>query len=164
MKENTALQDRMSDFQPVFIDEPETYKYYIGDLCYVLDDEWSEVCEAFFVGDEEDPIYELEDGRTFFMVNTAFGDGQYNDQNGLPYSVDSGSIGAIKVDDIRNPELANVLERGLGHIHEFPYELTDLDIESDNGVLYFGNVIIDTVGADFDEEDPEERDEEEEGA
>jgi hypothetical protein len=139
-----------------------TVKYYIGDLCYVMSDEWSEVCDAFFTGDNDDSIYELEDGRAFFMLNTAYGDGQYNDQNGLPYAVDSGSIGAIKVDDIRGTELASVLERGLGHVHEFPYELTDLDVESNNGVLYFGDVVIDTVGADFDEEDPEEQDEEEE--
>jgi hypothetical protein len=87
------------------------------------------------------------------MLNTAYGDGQYNDQNGLPYAVDSGSIGAVKVDDLNDSELATVLERGLGHVHEFPYELTELDVEDANGILYFADVAIDTVGADFEEEE-----------
>jgi hypothetical protein len=136
--------------------ETTTFKYYIGDLCYVMHDEWSEVCEAFFAGDEDEPIYELEDGRIFFMMNTAYGDGQYNDQNGLPYSVDSGSIGAIKVDDIRDPQFALTLEQGLGHVHEFPYELEVLDVENSDGVLSFGSIVIDTVGADWEDEDEEE--------
>jgi hypothetical protein len=129
-----------------------TTKYYIGDLCYVMSEEWQDVCNAFYSGDDE-PLYELEDGRTFFMLNTAYGDGQYNDQNGLPYAVDSGSIGAVKVDDLNDSELATVLERGLGHVHEFPYELTELDVEDANGILYFADVAIDTVGADFEEEE-----------
>jgi hypothetical protein len=130
-------------------------KYYIGDLCYVMSEEWEDVCDAFYSGDDE-PLYELKDGRTFFMLNTAYGDGQYNDQNGLPYAVDSGSIGAIKVDDIRGSKLAGVLERGLGHVHEFPYELTGLDVEDTNGILCFADVAIDTAGADFEEDDDDD--------
>ena len=139
--------------------ETTTAKYYVGDLCYVLHDEWSEVCSIVSFDNEDDPEYELEDGRKFIFYSTAYGDGQYNDLDGLPYSVDSGSIGAIRVDDIRDPELARVLEQGLGHIHEFPvgFDAMDCYVEGDNlGVLNFYNVRIDTEGADYEEEEEEE--------
>jgi hypothetical protein len=139
--------------------ETTSFKYYIGDLCYVMSDEWENVCEAFFVGDNDESIYELEDGRVFFMMNTAYGDGRYNDLMGHPYPVDSGTIGAIKVEDVRDPEFASAVERGLGHIHEFPYELTELDVENNDGVLCFGDVVIDTSGDGEPDEDPEAEDE-----
>ena len=135
-----------------------TVKYYVGDLCYVMHDEWNEVCSMASFDNEDGAEYELEDGRKFFFYSTAWGDGQYTDTEGRLYSVDSGSIGAIKVDDIRDPELARIVEEGLGHIHEFPAEIDGMDCyaEGENlGILNFYTVQINTSG-----EDPEEGDEE----
>jgi len=137
----------------------ETMKYYIGDLCYVMHDVWHEVCGITSFDNEDDPEYELEDGRKFFLYNTAFGDGQYNDGEGLPYAVDSGTIGAIKVEDIRDPEFVRVIEQGLGHVHEFPAEIDGMDcyVEGENnGILNFYTVRIDTEGSDYEEEEEEE--------
>jgi hypothetical protein len=135
-----------------------TVKYYVGDLCYVMHDEWNEVCNTVGFDNEDGAEYELEDGRKFFFYSTAWGDGQYNDTDGNLYCVDSGSLGAIKVDDIRDPELARILDDGLGHIHEFPAEIDGMDCyaEGENlGILNFYTVQINTSG-----EDPEEGDEE----
>jgi len=143
---------------------PSTVKYYIGDLCYVMHDEWSEVCNLITFDNEDSAEYELEDGRKFFLYGTAYGDGQYLGTGGGLYSVDSGTIGAIKVDDIRDPEFARIIEEGHGHIHEFPAELDDFDCYAEGpnrGILNFYTVQIDTEG-DYEEDDidPEADDEE----
>ena len=126
-----------------------TVKYYVGDLCYVMHDEWSEVCSVVSFDNEDDANYELEDGRKFLFYSTAYGDGQYTDTEGRLYSVDSGSLGAIKVEDIRDPEFARIIEEGLGHIHEFPAEIDGMDCYAEGesfGILNFYTVQIDTEG------------------
>ena len=133
---------------------PTPVRYYVGDLCYVMHDEWSEVCDMISFDNEDDAEYQLEDGRKFFLYTTAYGDGQYNDTEGRPYSVDSGTIGAIRVDDIRDPEFARIVEGGLGHIHEFPAEIDGMDcyVEGENlGTLNFYTVQIDTEGESYDD-------------
>jgi len=136
-----------------------TTKYYVGDLCYVMSDVWDEVCSIADL-DNDEWEYELEDGRKFILFSTAYGDGQYNDQNGNPYSVDSGTIGAIKVDDILNLEgLTRAKEMGLGHIHEFPAELESYDCSYDEGAISIYSVYIDTAGNNDCDEEEEENDE-----
>jgi hypothetical protein len=156
MENLTGIAARMTDFQPTL-----THSYYIGDLCYVMHDEWDQVCNMTPFDNQDGAEYELEDGRKFFFFSTAYGDGTYNDAEGRSYSVDSGSIGAIKVDDIRHPGFAQVVERGLGHIHEFPAEIDEWDcfVEGENGgVLNFGTVRIDTEGEDYEEEVEDDED------
>ncbi len=150
-----TILNRMNDigFEPMT--ETTSHKYFIGDLCYVLGDEWSDVCDVTLaptVDPEEDFFFELKDGRTFHMIGTAYGDGVYYDQKGNSYPVDSGTIGAIKVENLDPTVLADALENGLGAVHEFPYELLELDTELKRGVLHFGDVSIDTAGEDEEEE------------
>jgi hypothetical protein len=143
--------------------ENASTKYYVGDLCYVMHPEWDEVC-ALVTFDNEDSAYELSDGRQFFMLNTAYGDGTYNDNMGRPYSVDSGTIGAIKVSDITDPEFQDAIKNGLGHVVEFPAELRDYDVAYDEGTLIFHNIYINT-GSDYDDDDYDvEADDEDEDA
>lgn len=143
-------------------------RYYVGDLCYVMHDEWSEVCDLTFPPGEDEEVtgeLQLADGRKFVIFPTAYGDGVYNDQHGNPYAVDSGTIGAIKVDDIRDPQFQSTIEHGLGQIHEFPAEIDDLDCCCEDGAISIYNVYIDTAGSDCDEdEDGYEWDNEDEDA
>jgi len=78
--------------------------YYVGDLCYVLHEEWDDVCRLLFAGRDDHGCnqgeFNLPDGRRFAIYNTAFGDGVYYDQNGRSYGVDAGSIGCILLSDI----------------------------------------------------------------
>lgn len=125
------------------VNKPQVYlepgKYWIGDLCYVMDDEWSEVCDLIIDGhDVKDGGFRLMDGREFVSFSTAYGDGTYFDADGRSYSVDSGGIGAIRVEDIAsfdssNAELGNVVEFTKPFIAEYV-----------DGVIYFGKVAIDT--------------------
>ena len=116
-------------------------KYYIGDLCYVMDnDEWRELCNIIFQGQKV--IYgefELPDGRRFAIYGTAWGDGEYYDQYGHTYSVDAGSIGCILMSDIRAHKYDNILD--LGAVQEFAEPFAT---GSQGGQLEFGHVVIDT--------------------
>jgi hypothetical protein len=148
----SGLQERMADFQPELVTKRT---YYVGDLCYVMNtDEWFTLCckDDFYsgMGDDFDPQGFLDPentsfednfaGRPFYLLKTAFGDGCYRGSDGKEYCVDSGTIGAIAVDDISEKEkLADAIERGLGHLHEFEDEdmyMTGYVTEEDN-VLYF---------------------------
>jgi len=139
-------------------------RYYIGDLCYVMHDEWDEVCNLFFPSDEAndniDGEFQLADGRKFFSLSTKYGDGTYLDNFGRSYSVDAGLIGAIKVGDIRDPNFEDVVARGHAHVIEFSSELQDFNVFSDkDGTLHFCPVLIETGFVDEDEDEEDEEDE-----
>ncbi len=74
-------------------------RYYIGDLCYVLD--WDEVGEVTKWRDGE---FHLKDGTKFVTYGTAYGDGSYPAVDGYTNEVvdycpvDSGTIGLVSTD------------------------------------------------------------------
>jgi len=121
-------------------------RYYVGDLCYVIGDEWHQVCACTIQGNKiVDGEFELDDGRKFAIYSTAYGDGEYYDQYGHTYSVDAGSIGCVLMSDIRANKYDNLLD--LGAILEFtePFE-TEGGRGSANwdGVIQIGHVEIAT--------------------
>ena len=123
--------------------------YYLGDLCYVLHDEWDEVC-SIIIDDNRclDGEFTLKDGRRFAIYGTAYGDGTYKDQSGNEYGVDSGSIGCILLSDIDLDSEGNFLTGG----NIVPFG-NDFYTGEQDGKIMFGSLSIDT--------DPEEDDEEE---
>ena len=132
--------------------------YYIGDLCYVMHDEWRECCKLFFPyvpGQLEQHHVEgeftLADGRRFASFGTAYGDGEYASNIGTSHCVDSGSIGCIRVEDIRDTTHDADRIAELGAIVKFdqPFE-----VSADSGLLKFGHVEIETNSDyDWDEEE-----------
>jgi hypothetical protein len=127
-------------------------KYYVGDLCYVLGDRWDEVCNLIIVDHKcLDGEFELKDGTRFAIYGTAYGDGFYSDQHGNGYPVDSGSIGCVLVDDITEGEL----DKMGGNIFDFEEHF---ETGEDGGVIYIGDIEIDTQGYDEDYDEDEEED------
>jgi len=123
-------------------------KYYVGDLCYVLDDdEWDEVCSLIIQGNKViDGEFVLKDGREFAIYSTAYGDGEYNDYYENSYSVDSGSIGCIKIEDIKNVKDKIDIEL-LGAIVEFETNFVTgggRGTKDWNGIIQFGRIAIET--------------------
>ena len=123
-------------------------KYYVGDLCYVLDDdEWDEVCSIIIQGNKViDGEFELKDGRKFAIYSTAYGDGLYNDYYANEYSVDSGSIGCIKVEDIKNVKDKIDIEL-LGATVDFEIDFVTgggRGTKDWNGTIQFGSIAIET--------------------
>lgn len=116
--------------------------YYIGDLCYVMHDEWDEVCDILFADSEDNIIpegeFRLKDGRRFALYSTAHGDGTFKDNEGNSYSVDAGGIGCIRIEDIRQtPE--NFINGGVALTFLQPFETG-----SDGSTLTFGHISINT--------------------
>jgi hypothetical protein len=119
-------------------------RYYIGDLCYVMHDEWDEACVLFFPDNQSgrgvEGEFTLKDGRCFASFGTAFGDGEYYNNMGTSHCVDSGSIGCIRIEDIQDNTYDNI--GSLGAIVEFdqPFEVEKVG----RGLLRFGHVEIET--------------------
>ena len=124
--------------------------YYVGDLCYVMTDkEWDEVCGITISGSVcLEGEFQLKDGRRFTMYGTEWGDGVYRDQHGSEYSVDSGTIGCILLDDIKADKYDESLDR-LGSVYDFYANFVTSNYK---GVIQFGRVMIDTDPA-YEEED-----------
>lgn len=107
--------------------------YLIGDLCY-LD---QEDADELFADYQPGRVRTLHDGRKYVYLNTAYGDGSYLDQDGAVYYVDSGTIGIIQYDRLADGPM------GRSVYFPKPFEVYDED-----GVLHFGDVVIDTVASD----------------
>ena len=113
--------------------------YYIGDLCYVVEN-WEEYHQLFFPNDGSDDqhigVFTNSEGVKFANYGTAFGDGIYYDEERNEYAVDSGSIGCIPIEAIQEPH-------ALGNVVYFPVEFDCEYIES-SGTIRIGDVFIDT--------------------
>jgi hypothetical protein len=136
-------------------------KYWIGDPCYVMDNQWEELgaATAWFGSDTYNPncvnfdgIFVGANGNKCFADGTAFGDGEYGDNYGHRYGVDAGLIGLVPVSEVEDMNSAN----RLGHFYVFEQPFT---VSARNGIFNLGHVIIDTLGEDDDDDDFEEDEE-----
>ena len=84
--------------------------FYIGDPCYVLND------EEYYGNWEKN--YKFDDGEiktdcgTWFVHSTAYGDGEYYDNNGVGYGVDSGTIAVIPLEVVFAHPSEDILKNG----------------------------------------------------
>ena len=125
--------------------------YYIGDLCYILHPHWKEMCELTIKdGDCLEGEFTLSNGVRFAMYRTKWGDGEFDDQHGNHYPVDSGSIGCVLVKDVMDDEDAWL--EGV-HPHTFTQDFTT---GSNKDYLQFGHICIDVSGEEEDDELGEE--------
>lgn len=120
--------------------------YILGDPCYTVpEDRWMDLlnsnCDYF----EASPIGELDQ---YFVLafGTAYGDGEYTDNTGWKYPVDSGLIGLVP------------WELGKHRYEENMVKLTmmdDFECTNNDGVMKFDYIIIDTKNEndEYDEED-----------
>ncbi len=113
-------------------------RYYVGDLCYVMNEEWHEAC-GIVIKDEcvANGEFVLSDGRRFALYGTLYGDGIYSSNIGTQHSVDSGCIGCMKVVDIRGP-----INSMLGAVIDFE-EMFHTGCD-EYGTIHFGHIQIQT--------------------
>lgn len=128
--------------------------YYIGDLCYVFNNEdWDKVCELTIDGNNMlSGEFNLPDGRRFAMHNTKYGDGVYNDQFGNQFYVDSGTIGCVLVEDTTKGDYESMRRLGVIVQMRDPFDTSEHD-----GLICISSTNIDTA-----EEWNEENNDEEE--
>jgi hypothetical protein len=127
-------------------------KYWVGDLCYVFSDkDWMDACKLFISGNDcLEGEFNLPDGRRFAIFNTAYGDGEYYDQNGHKYCVDAGCIGCTLVENISASKYNNIED--LGNIVEFN---ETFEVLEDQGLIKIGHILIETNDTYDDEYDEE---------
>jgi hypothetical protein len=121
----------------------------------MADDEWLDICDITIQGTRVlEGEFQLKDGRRFAMYSTAYGDGVYYDEYGHSYSVDSGSIGCILLDDIKYVDNFDQF-LDVGAILEFDENFVTVGGrgESDwEGMIQFGHVVIETTPSYEEEE------------
>jgi len=111
--------------------------YMVGDPCYsVPNARWMEWLESADYKNNYILMAEL-DGQMVLGFSTAYGDGEYCDQEGNKYPVDAGMIGLVPVDLIEGGPDAD-----LGCVVTFTDDF--LCTRSDAGLLEFGDIIINT--------------------
>lgn len=110
-------------------------KYYIGDPCYVVnDEEWDDLLEQTSHFTNEEQSYK---GHNIFAGAIAFGDGLYYDNMERSYGVDSGNLGIIPVVALNDLNI-KLLH---GHIITFKF---DFNVEINEGIFRFGDIIDST--------------------
>lgn len=117
-------------------------EYVLGDPCYVVpNDDWSDLlnsCNYF-----NSPVGRVRDSK-ILAFGTKWGDGCYRDTKGNVYPVDAGLIGLVPV------AYAEVEPNSV--IVSFSEPTLCLN---DDGILKFGNYVIDTVLEEVEEENNE---------
>jgi len=115
----------------------KTGKYYIGDPCYVVEDQndWIKLLEDTNYFKNKNQSYK---GQPIYCGGTAYGDGCYESNKGKCYGVDAGLLGIMPVEVIDIPETEAEF---LGSIETFD---KDFDVEIGKGLFIFGDIIIDT--------------------
>jgi len=115
--------------------------YYIGDLCYVMNTNWDELCDLTIDDNNNCKEGEFILGKIpFAMYNTLHGDGLYLDQNGSPYAVDSGSIGCVSIENLSQADLDAASK--YSKLITFDQAFTTKNID---GVIHIGHIVIDTT-------------------
>lgn len=133
---------------------PAPVKYYVGDLCYVLDDAtWQTLCTQLYSANRSDNKYTFPDGRVFWCAALE-GDGRFPLRDGLTgetlaeLSVDSGTIGMVKLEGLAKYD-PNSRHYHAVEMHYTPRIRVDYDMEH---VSINGDFIIDLS---YDEEEDE---------
>ena len=126
-------------------------KYYVADPCYVLDEEvygrLLTETDYFMMNsiDRGGVMVDTKSGKYFSVFSTKYGDGVYGDNRGFSYGVDAGCIACIPVD--MGKELSDNM-----YINEVDFK-EDFDVYYEDGLIVFGDVIINTDPDDFYDEE-----------
>lgn len=110
-------------------------KYFLGDPCYCFDKSWRNILnETDYLSE---PLLNESGEIILLAFNTKYGDGNYSDEHGNSYPVDAGVIGLTE---------ASLIERELKDCGIFVESIGDTECFEEDGVLHFGEFVIDTAG------------------
>jgi hypothetical protein len=110
-------------------------KYFIGDPCYAIRDNWDEFCDESFKKDTMDSYK----GTPMFCHGTAYGDGYFRGSDKKNYGVDAGIIGVVPMSLVTETDM-NELKR-LGTVKIFK---EDFKCFYNQGMFFIGKIIINT--------------------
>jgi hypothetical protein len=110
-------------------------KYFIGDPCYAVTDNWDAFCDKSF---EKETMTEYKD-TPMFCHSTAYGDGLFRGSDKKSYGVDAGIIGVVPMSLVTETD-KDELKR-LGTVKTFK---EDFKCFYNNGMFFIGKIIINT--------------------
>jgi hypothetical protein len=117
-------------------------EYWVGDPCYSVPNErWIEWLEAADYESERTILLAELDGNSVLGINTAYGDGQYEDEQGRVYPVDAGLIGVTPVEVVGDQVPSGA--------HRLAFA-NDFSCSYDKGTIILGHISINTDPADED--------------
>ena len=121
-------------------------EYALCDPCYaVASGDWMDLLESSACFNK--PVGTIK-GFKVYAFSTMYGDGTYSGSDKFIYSVDSGLIGLTPVEYMGEKERSEVFDLKLGTRVVFTADM--YCSRSEEGVLKFGSVVIDT-GFDSDD-------------
>ena len=122
-------------------------EYYIGDPCYVIDHEkWDEFCGELWDAQKRRRTIFTFDNYDVAVMQTEWGDGQYESSEGIDLGVDAGIIGAIPME---------LITRGDPYDDGMVVTFNDaFECSNKNGTLWFGAVWVETNPEDNENECP----------
>ncbi len=116
--------------------------YYVGDLCYVLQEEgsdiWGQLCKA---SNFEDGEVQLESGVRAAVYGTKYGDGSFFDKEGHEFAVDSGTLGCVLLEQTESEAVKKCLAANICRVVEFEEAF---ETSEEGGIVKLGRVWIDT--------------------
>lgn len=127
--------------------------YVIADPCYVLDrdvyDRLLKDTDYFMMNsvDRGGVMVDTVSGKYFAVFGTKYGDGIYDDNKGFSYGVDAGCIACIPVEMCK-------LDGDNSYINPVKFA-RHFDVYYEDGLIVFGDVIINTDPDDFYDEEEE---------
>lgn len=120
-------------------------RYFVGDPCYSAGQDnasWQKWCDKADEGDPEgNMLAATYNGYPVIGVHTAHGDGDYSDQEGNEYGVDSGMIGVVPAELISK---AGWNEKSLSAMGDWVDFDNDVQITHNKGVISIGHISINT--------------------
>jgi hypothetical protein len=131
-------------------------EYYIGDPCYILDEDQYDVLltetQFFMQGsvDRGGVMFDKVTGKYFSVFSTKYGDGCYRGNNGFTYGVDAGCISCIPVEMVSEPRYDT-------DVTAVQFD-RDFEVRYDDGLIVFGDVVINTDPDEYYDEVEEEED------
>jgi hypothetical protein len=124
-------------------------KVWIGDPCYVIQDElWDDVCAQIFKDSEKEVGHVITvnyngNELSFIQCGTAYGDGCFNSQTGFEYGVDAGCLAIVPEELIH--EDCN-LDDSLGQYFEI--ETANISLQTDGKgtfTFYDGTKVLEII-------------------
>lgn len=126
-------------------------KYYIGDLCYVIDGkDWGDVVNQSFENDDaHGGVIEVY-GEYAFMVGTQYGDGLYlavdrRSWGNHDIPVDSGTVGVINTSALNRPALETAYCSGAVVVFHTDFDVS-VAIDTNKDVKYLTIEKVDSSG------------------
>ena len=168
-KEDIEIEeyDRLGESKELLLEaENDTVKsnvgFFIGDPCYVLSDDKYDIWGNKY--NYNDGFIEIND-YNFIVHGTAYGDGEYFDEQGYSYGVDSGTIAVIPLELIKQ-DIEGIAEGEFEYGRVILGNEASLDYKDGKFYVVIDNneeVIIDTDPKEiYDDSEDEYNDEDEE--